>query len=91
MLTTRVVAPDPHPYIPDDAPGHPGCLAGRDLPPTEPKSSKQGHHCLGLPAWAPLGRISGGVGLTLSSIGTFTEILLDRVQRRCCLPSKLER
>ncbi len=55
------IGPDPHPFVADNAPGHLGCLAGRDLTALEARATKTGHHCLGLPIWTSLGRISHGV------------------------------
>ena len=59
------IGADPHPFIPDNAPGHPNCLAGRDVGMLDPRASTGGHHCLGLPIWHELGRISHGVSRLL--------------------------
>ena len=56
------IGTDPHPFIPDNAPEHTGCIAGRDTQGLEARQAKTGHYCLGLPIWTPLGRISHGVG-----------------------------
>lgn len=61
------IGTDPHPFIADDASGHPNCLAGRDTNTLELRAAKSGHHCLGLPIWTQLGRVSHGVSLALQS------------------------
>ena len=57
------IGPDPHPFIPDNAPENVGCLALRDLNVIEARQNNPdpAHYCHDLPIWQKTGRISHGV------------------------------